>query len=77
MLAEPELPLPLPLELCATHTSFDPTLVHFKVVLPELAVAPAFVHFPPAEFAALACGALVAIANATTNAIQARLDATL
>jgi hypothetical protein len=52
-------------------------LVHFKVVLPDLAIAPALVHLPPAEFAALACGALVAIANATTNAIQARLDATL
>ena len=78
-LAEPELPLPLPLplplELCATHTSFDPTLVHFKVVLPDLAVAPAFVHLPPAEFAALARGAVATNTDPAIIAIQADLTA--
>ena len=55
-LPEPELPLPLPLplplDLCATQTSFVPTLVHFSVVLPDLAVRPDFAHLPPGVFAA-------------------------
>ena len=78
-LAEPELPLPLrlPVELCATHTSFLPTLVHFKVVLPDLAVAPALLHLPPAEFAALARGAEVTNTDPTTMAIHACFTATL
>lgn len=36
----------------ATHTSFVPTLVHFSVVLPDLAVRPDFAHLPPGVFAA-------------------------
>jgi hypothetical protein len=47
-LAEPELPL----DLCTTQTSFVPTLVHFSVVLPDLAVRPDFAHLPPGVFAA-------------------------
>ena len=76
----PELPepeLPLPVELCATHTSFLPTLVHFKVVLPDLAVAPALVHLPPAELAALARGADATNTDPTTMAIHVCFTAAL
>ena len=74
-LAEPELPLPV--ELCATQMSFLPTLVHLSVALPDLAVAPALVHLPPTEFAALASEALVAITDTTIKTIPTRLHVTL
>ena len=74
-LAEPALPLPV--EVWATHTSFFPTLVHFNVDLPDFTVAPAFVHLPPAEFAALARGADVANTDPTIMAVHACFTATL
>jgi len=52
-------------------------LVLFKVVLPVLAFAPAFVHLPPGEFAALARGADVAKTDPTIMAVHACFTATL
>ena len=49
----PELELAVPLDPDETHTSFPETFVHFSVALPDFAVAPAFVHFPPALLEAL------------------------
>ena len=81
-LPEPELPLPLPLplplDLCATQTSFVPTLVHFSVVLPDLAVRPAFAHLPPGVFAAFTSKAdtprsAVAIIRKTETLITLKL----
>jgi hypothetical protein len=45
--------LPLVVDFCATHTNFEPTLVHLSVDFPVLAVTPALVHLPPALLAAL------------------------
>jgi hypothetical protein len=74
-LAEPELPLPF--EPCCTQINFEPTLVHFKVNLPDLAVAPAFAHLPPAEFAALARVADATSTDPTIMAVHACFTATL
>ena len=50
----PELELDVPLVPDETHTSFPATFLQVSVTLPDLTVAPAFVHLPPALFAALA-----------------------
>ena len=50
----PEIELDVPLDPDETHTSFPATFLHVSVTLPDLTVAPAFVHLPPALFAALA-----------------------
>jgi hypothetical protein len=51
--------------------------VHLSVALPDLAVAPAMVHLPPAELTALASEALVAITDTTIKTIPTRLHVTL
>ena len=49
----PELELDSPLDPDETHTSFPATFLQVSVTLPDLTVAPAFVHLPPALLEAL------------------------